>query len=49
MVLLRVVLEKKIDDYVNEGEVLAYVHSNGKNTDVAVKRVLEAFEFGSEW
>ena len=43
-----VVLEKKIDDYVNEGDVLAYVHSNGKNTDVAVKRVLEAFEFGTE-
>ena len=43
-----VVLEKKIDDYVNEGDVLAYVHSNGKNTEVAVKRVLEAFEFGIE-
>ena len=43
-----VVLEKKIDDYVNEGDVLAYVHSNGKNTEVAVNRVLEAFEVGNE-
>ena len=43
-----VVLTKKIEDYVNEGDVLAYVHSNGKNTEVAVNRVLNAFEVGNE-
>lgn len=43
-----VVLTKKIEDYVNEGDVLAYVHSNGKNTEVALNRVLNAFEVGNE-
>lgn len=43
-----VVLNKKIDDYVDEGDVLAYIHSNGKNTEIAVKRVTEAFKFGTK-
>ena len=43
-----VVLVKKIDDYVNEGDVLAYIHSNGKNTDVVINRVLNAYQMGEE-
>ena len=41
-------LIKKIDDFVNEGDILAYVHSNGKNTTVAVERILNAYEIGEE-
>ena len=43
-----VVLVKKIEDYVNAGDVLAYVHSNGKNTQAALERVLNAYEIGDE-
>ena len=43
-----VVLNKKIDDYVSEGEILAYVHSNGKNTQTVLDKVLNAFEIGDE-
>jgi len=43
-----VVLNKKIDDFVNVGDVLAYIHSNGKNTDKAIEKVFNAFEFGKE-
>ena len=41
-----VILNKKIDDYVNAGDVLAYVHTNGKNTEKVVEKVLNAFKFG---
>ena len=41
-------LNKKIEQYVNEGEVLAYVHSNGKNTTQVLERVLNAFEIGDD-
>ena len=43
-----VVLNKKIEDYVEVGDVLAYVHSNGKNTNQALERVYNAFTFGTE-
>lgn len=43
-----IVLVKKIDDYVNAGDILAYVHSNGKNTEQVLQKVLNAYEFGSE-
>lgn len=43
-----IVLVKKIDDYVNEGDILAYVHSNGKNTETVLKRVYDAYKFGNE-
>jgi pyrimidine-nucleoside phosphorylase len=43
-----VILNKKIDDYVNEGDILAYVHSNGKNTLQVTNRVSNAFKFGDE-
>ena len=43
-----IVLNKKIEQYVNEGEVLAYVHSNGKNTTQVLERVLNAFEIGDD-
>ena len=41
-----IVLVKKIDDYVNIGDVLAYVHSNGKNTETVLNKVLNAYEMG---
>jgi pyrimidine-nucleoside phosphorylase len=43
-----IILEKKIEDFVSVGDVIAYVHSNGKNTDTVCKRVLEAYHFGCE-
>ena len=43
-----IVLNKKIEDYVEPGDVLAYVHSNGKNTQTVLKRVYNAFEFGTD-
>jgi pyrimidine-nucleoside phosphorylase len=43
-----VVLVKKIDDFVNAGDVLAYIHSNGKNTQAALDRILNAYEIGDE-
>lgn len=43
-----VVLNKKIDDYVKKGDVLAYVHANGKNKDNVLERVFNAFEVGSK-
>lgn len=42
-----IVLNKKIDDYVNAGDTLAYVHSNGKNTNEVLKRVHDAFKLGN--
>lgn len=43
-----IVLNKKIEDYVNKGDILAYIHSNGKNTEVVKERVSNAFKFGNE-
>lgn len=43
-----IVLVKKIDDFVNAGDVLAYVHSNGKNTEAVVNKVYNAYQFGTE-
>ena len=40
-----IVLNKKIGDLVNPNDTLAYVHSNGKNTNVAVEKVYEAYSF----
>ena len=42
-----IVLNKKIEDYVQPGDVLAYVHTNGKNTETVLNRVYNAFEFGT--
>lgn len=45
-----IVLNKKIDDYVNKGDVLAYIHSNNKNNkdDEIVNKVLNAYQFGEK-
>lgn len=43
-----VILNKKIDDYVSEGEVLAYLHTNGKNTIQATEKVFNAFEINEK-
>ena len=43
-----IVLNKKIEDYVQPGDVLAYVHTNGKNTETVLNRVYNAFEFGTD-
>ena len=43
-----VILNKKIDDYVLEGEVLAYLHTNGKNTLQATEKVFNAFEINEK-
>ena len=43
-----VVVNKKVGDYVNKGDVLAYLHTNGKGTNEAYEKVLNAFEIVSE-
>lgn len=43
-----IILEKKIEDYVNVGDIIAYVHSNGKNTETVCKKVLDAYSFGND-
>ena len=43
-----VILNKKIDDYVLEGEVLAYLHTNGKNTLQATDNVFNAFDINEK-
>jgi pyrimidine-nucleoside phosphorylase len=40
-----IVLNKKIGDLVNPNDTIAYVHSNGKNTKVALEKVYEAYSF----
>ena len=42
-----IILEKKIEDYVNIGDVIAYVHSNGKNTNTVCNKVLNAYHIGN--
>lgn len=38
-----VVLNKKVGDMVKKGDILAYIHTNGKNTDLALKNVKDAY------
>lgn len=44
-----VVLSKKVGDLVNPGEVIAKVYTSGKNTDSAVQKVYNAYEFSLEY
>lgn len=39
-----IVLHKKVGDTLSKGDVLATIHTNGKNTDSAINLVLEAIE-----
>jgi pyrimidine-nucleoside phosphorylase len=43
-----VVLNKKVGDKVEKGEVLAYVHTNGLNTKEACEKILECYEIKNE-
>ena len=40
-----IVLNKKIGDKVSNNDILAYIHTNGKNTDKALAMVLDAYNF----
>lgn len=40
-----IVLNKKIGDKVSNNDVLAYIHTNGKNTEKALEMVLSAYSF----
>lgn len=44
-----VVLSKKVGDLVEPGEVIAKVYTSGKNTDSAVQKVYNAYEFSLEY
>ena len=44
-----VVLAKKVGDLVNPGEVIAKVYTSGKNTDAAILKVYNAYEFSYEY
>ena len=41
-------LHKKIGDVLNPNDTLVTIYSNGKNTEEAVKMVLDAYEMSSE-
>ena len=43
-----VIVNKKVGDYVKEGEPLAYLYTNGKGTKEAYDKVLHAFEIVKE-
>lgn len=44
-----IVLNKKIDDYVNDGEAIAYVHTNDKDKGrEVVKKIQDIYILGSE-
>ena len=44
-----VVLSKKVGDLVEPGEVIAKLYTSGKNTDSAVQKVYNAYEFSLEY
>lgn len=43
-----IVLNKKIGDKVSYNDVLAYIHTNGKNTEKALAMVLDAYSFNEK-
>ena len=43
-----IVLNKKVGDKVNEGEVLCYIYTNGKNTEESATRAFNAFEISKD-
>ena len=43
-----IVLNKKVGDYVKKDDVLAYIHTNGRNTETVLKMVNEAYNFSTE-
>jgi pyrimidine-nucleoside phosphorylase len=44
-----IILEKKVGDYVNEGDIIAYIHANDTEKAKACKtRLLNSYEFADE-
>lgn len=43
-----VVLNKKIGDVVNKGDVIATIYTNHKNTEQAMNKIYEAYQFTSD-
>ena len=43
-----IIVEKKCGDYVNKGDVLAYLHTNKDEYDAQVKEIIDAFIIGKE-
>lgn len=43
-----VVLNKKIGDVVNKGDVIATIYTNNKNTEQAMHKIYEAYQFTSD-
>lgn len=41
-------LDKKIGDYVNKGDVVCYIHTNGLRTEEAISKVCDAFKYTKE-
>ncbi len=39
-----IVLNKKVGDYVNVGETLCYIHTNGKNTNESIEKAFNSFD-----
>ena len=44
-----IVLNKKVGDRLKNGDLIATVYANGKNTDEALKRILDAYVLTSEF
>ncbi len=40
-----VMLNKKVGDMVKSGDIIATIHSNGKNTDIASEMVMQAYKY----
>lgn len=43
-----IVLNKKVDDFVNIGDTLAYIHTNGKNTKEAIDLLYDSISYSDK-
>lgn len=43
-----IVLNKKVGDMVKEGDVLCYIHTNGRNTEESIEKAFNAFKISDK-
>lgn len=43
-----IVLNKKVGDMVKEGDVLCYIHTNGRNTNESIEKAFNAFKISDK-
>ena len=43
-----IILNKKVGDMVKEGDVLCYIHTNGRNTEESIEKAFNAFKISDK-